>query len=230
VSNTSILNVVTPAANANLTSLAAAKLRLGVTDNASDAAISALIAGASGLVSAECGGRVFGVETVSETFRWSWRAGNTPLSQSGPRASSGVIEGPPIILARYPIASVVSVTEADVTLDPATDYEADTGAAMLYRLRGDMRSWWSMPKVIVVYSAGYVLPDDTGTRNLPAAVEDAALSLVAAGYESAGRDNAISYELVEGVGRNQYFDRGVAGMSIDPALSAALAPFVLRSR
>ena len=223
-----IITVTTPAASAALTTLAAAKLRCAVATSTDDAAISALIDQASGLVADFCG-RAFGVEAINETFRFTWRAGDTPLSQSGPRTTSGRVEGPPLILSRSPVVSVVDVTEAGTLLAAGTDYETDANAGLLYRIAGDTRSWWAMPKVSVDYTAGYVLPADVGTRTLPVAVEAVTLALVASAYLSLGRDPATYYELVEGVGRNQYFDRGVSPMKIDENMQMLLAPYVARA-
>lgn len=66
-----------------------------------------------------------------------------------------------LVLARSPVAAVVSIVEDGVTLT-AAEYETDGAAATVYRLDGsDQRMHWPAVKVTIVYTGGWAtVPDD----------------------------------------------------------------------
>ncbi len=65
-----------------------------------------------------------------------------------------------IVLARWPLVSVTSITEDSVALT-ASDYEPDAAPGFLYRLASDTRVEWSTAKTTVVYVAGWAtVPED----------------------------------------------------------------------
>ena len=191
-----------------LTTLAAVKADLGVTDAAQDAALERLISRASAAIATFCG-REFGVQTVTETFA---RCSGVDYQQVRPLVLSGI-----------PVAALSSMTVAAGPL--AQDaYAVEPSAGLLHRLSaGALRAWGADLPVTVVYSAGY--PD------IPVDVEAAALALIGAAWATAQstRDPAVRVETVEGVGRTEYFERTtVAPMQLDSTLRAQLAPYKAR--
>lgn len=148
----SILTVSSAATSQDLTILSSLKTELGITGTSEDTRLAAWIRQASNTIATECN-RVFGQETLSELFRLS-----TSTEQ--------------IVLARYPVASIASVTE-DSTLLESTSYEVDSETGILYRLSTDCRVCWNARKIVVVYDAGYILLDE-----LPHRLERACVSLV----------------------------------------------------
>jgi hypothetical protein len=116
----------------------------------------------------------------------------------------------PIILARTPVVSVVSVTENDTLLD-ATDYEAETAAGLLYRLSGSCRVSWCYGTVVAAYSAGYeTVPDD---------LKYAAVKFVQAELQRAGRDPLLTLKRIEGVSEYRWF--------ADPTKDSVVPPEVM---
>ena len=89
----SIVTVITPAASKGLTTPAAVVARMGEGDPTSQTVID-VVANASDAIAGFCHGRVFGLETVQESFQ---RVNN---------AREGAL-----VLARRPVASIVSVTD-----------------------------------------------------------------------------------------------------------------------
>src|SRR5579862_1762171 len=100
----SILTVITPADSYDLTTLATIKAELEITDTNSDVQLGIFIDQASGECATYCK-RVFGKETVSEQFR---------LGQGSRLHRRSRTEE--LILARYPIVSITSITEEDGTV------------------------------------------------------------------------------------------------------------------
>ena len=165
-----MLTVTRPAASHDLTTLAAVKTAMEVTGTDDDAFLAHLITRASDTIRAWCN-RVFSVETVRETLR---------LDRYRPE----------LVLIRFPVVSIASVTVGGTALD-AADYEADSTHGVLYRLvaRGKFMCWPS-DVVVVEYSAGYVLPGNDD-RTLPHDIEAAALALVRSSYHIRDRDPSL---------------------------------------
>lgn len=197
-----MLTVTTPATSARLATLAAVKAELAITDDAQDSHLGDLLDQASAAIAVYCS-RVFGLEAVQETFRWA-----------GPAET--------LVLARVPVVSIASVTE-DGTALAAEDYEVDEGAGLLYRLRGDYRSRWCARKVVVSYSAGWLLPEDEGA-NLPADVTRACLLTVSAWWHARGRDPMLRSESDQSIGAVSYIATADMG-GLPPQAQALLAPY-----
>lgn len=224
-----VYTVVTPPASLKLTTLANAKEELNVTTSADDSYIGRLIDRASGVIASECGWTL-GVRTVSETYRFGWQPGVGPSSQQvAPYGTPLNAQFKPLILTFSPAPVIVSVTEngAALALD-GTDFEIDV-SALLYRLRGGLRSFWGVPVVAAVYKAGFVLPNDSpvaGVSPLPSDVESVCLALITAAYTSRGFDPRVQMDLTEGVGRTVYQRGGsILNMAVDDAMRDALAPY-----
>lgn len=191
-----MLTVVTPAASTNLTTTTAASNLLGIPQDTDGLDIA--IEQASGMIADHCR-RPFGLETVREIFRW-------------PRSG--------LLLSRAPAISLVSIDEGGNALT-ADDYELD--GETLFRVSHSHRLPWIGP-ITVTYSAGFVLPGDSGTQTLPAPVERAAILVAGAILSSRERDPMMRSETVDGVGSTSWWVP--AGGSL-PSLEAQtlLAPY-----
>jgi hypothetical protein len=177
----SILTVITPADSQDLTILSTVKAELGLTDNSQDAAIETWIDQASGIVSSYCN-RVFGRETVTETFR----TGRYELHDRCNIHS--------VVLTRSPVTTITSLvltspSDEAVTLVQDTDFELDPPTGVLYRIKNDRESTWKFRKLVVTYTAGYEL---LGT--LPVNVERACITMVKLLRANATRDPSLKSE------------------------------------
>lgn len=169
-----MLTVIVPATSQALTTLNAVKAELGLSGTGDDAWLADTIARTSATIRRWCG-RAFALETVRESFR-------LPVSTEV------------LSLSRWPVVSVVSVTEDGDTLAPgAFETEDDTG--FVYRLTGsNSRRDWPAGKIVVEYRAGYVLPGNSD-RTLPEDVEAACIALCIRAFHAKGRDPALrSYQ------------------------------------
>lgn len=195
----SILTVTTAATARRLSTEATLRLELMADIEPDAAAVLSLLDQASAAVESWCG-RTFARETVSETFRLD--AATLPL-----------------ILGRHPIVAVTGVTEDGVAV-VSGDREFDPASGLLWRLSADTRIAWPASKIIVAYSAGYLLPGETG-RDLPHDIERAALIVAAGLFAARGRDPLLRSESVDGVSAASWLDprAGAGGM---PAQAAEL--------
>jgi len=194
----SILSVVTPAASYDLTVLATVKDELGITGTAEDDKLERWIRGASSAIAAYLK-RVLAQETVRETFR---------LRTGSQWACHWACE-PVLLLKRYPIASIASVTEDGTVLD-ADQYEVEPESGSLYRLCNDERRDWTAAKVVVQYAGGFVLLPE-----LPDAIERACISLVKHYRANATRDTAVTRRDVPGVLSETFWVGTVPGTNGD---------------
>jgi hypothetical protein len=111
-----------------------------------------------------------------------------------------------LLLDNFPVVSIDTVTADGVEL-AASDYEFDIQSGMLWRLTGDIRIAWSASKVVLEYTAGWVLPEQTlvgsdpvvDDRDLPLDIEAAALELVKIRYYARTRDPMVKSESIPGV-------------------------------
>ncbi len=178
-----MLTVITPTAKRDLTTLDAVKLELGITDGAADTYLAGLIGQASRAIESWCG-RIFAREDVREA-----------VHLTEPAAV--------LLLSRFPLAAITSVTTEAGSLAPAL-YEADAETGMLYRLTASgARSVWSPGRIVVDYAAGFLLPGEEG-RTLPADIERAAILAVRNAWHTRGRDQTVRSEDVDGVGSFSY--------------------------
>lgn len=193
-----MLTVTTPASTYNLTLLATVKAEMGITDRADDALIAGYIKQASDAAAKYCN-RVFACETVTETFRQ--------------------MRDSEIVLSRYPVVEVVSVTENETSLD-ASGYEIDAAAGIITRLSGDRSTRWAAGgKLTIVYRAGFPTLND-----LPDGIERAVIQLCKSYASAGGRDPLIRSETIEGAGTTDYFSG--AGTGLPPEVEGLLTPHV----
>jgi hypothetical protein len=190
-----VLEILSPAATGDLTTLATAKRELGVTDAAQDARTADLIREASDLVAQWCNRGGFGRETLRQTERPT-----TPVDI--------------LVLQRDLGVTITALTEDGVEL---TAGEYERGGVLLHRLREGVRVPWAARTVLIEYLAGFVLPDEA-----PPALERACLDLLAGLWHGQGRDPAVRNETTEGVGAVGYFEPRGDTPSLAPDRLAAL--------
>ena len=163
-----MITVTTAASNHDLTTLNTVKAALNVSASTDDGFIADLITEASLVIRRYCN-RVFAKETVVETIRLS-----RPLDA--------------VNLVRWPVTAVASVVEDGATLQ-TVDYETDLETGLVYRLdANDRRRLWTAGKLVITYTAGYVLPIGPGARNLPTDIESGCVALVRFLYHRRGSD------------------------------------------
>lgn len=196
--------VTVPADSHRLTTLAAVKGEMRLSAGADDEFLSDLIDRATATIRRWCG-RIFALETVHEIFRLTAPVEELPLT-------------------RWPLVSIDSVTEGATTLTTA-DYEADDETGLVYRLTSsDTRRCWTAPKIVVDYSAGYILPGKPG-RTLPEDVERATIMLVKAAWFSRTRDPLVKSEDVSGVLSSTFWVGGFSdGAALPPDIEGLLSP------
>lgn len=200
----SVLVVDTAAANQDLTSLANVKAELGIATTAEDVNIAEWINQASDSIANFCN-RVFGSETVTQTFR------NRVYG----------FEPAKLVLDRSPVTAISSVVEDGTTL-ASTDYEYDPQSGIMTRLCGDYERRWSFRKLIVSYTAGYTL-----LSTLPDSIERAAISLVKTYRSAATRDPLLKSEEIPGVLSQTFWVGGVGDKSngIPHDIETMIAPY-----
>lgn len=200
----STFSVTVPADDMSLLTLDELRSAVGVTGSAQDAALKTLGLQLSASIARQCGIASDGInvptlmqETCTEVF--------LPSRQQDE-----------LILARRPVAAIVSVTENGVQI--ASDgYELRRGAGLLARLSGDRFSRFAAGKITVVYKAGFEeVPDD-----LKLAASKLALAL----YSETSRDPNLKRVTVPDVEEREYW----VSPADDPLLSAEiqdlLAPY-----
>lgn len=201
----STLTVTTANNNKALTTLVRVKSELGITATTYDTLLTSKISEASSDIEGHCG-RIFRKETLTQHF---W----------GQSSRVGAL-----VLGRYPVVSVSSVTVDGEVLDE-DDYRLDS-AGLLYRLSDGTDVGWSIGKSAeVVFVAGYVMPAEANP-DLPPALEAACVDLVSSYWSSRGRDPNVREEDIPGVLRKVYWV-GAIGQAgeLPPSVEAKIAPF-----
>lgn len=207
----SIVTVTTAPSVTRLTTVERFKQELDITDGSNDALIAAKIDEATSDIESHIA-RTLARATLTETFWMEWENRNWCVER--------------LSLVRAPIASITSVTLDDEAID-TDETRLDAEAGLLYRLDADGNpSRWEWSKsIIVVYAGGYLLPGQSG-RNLPYALESAALDLVSSYWASRGRDRLIKSEDVPGLGSVSYWVGAVgAAGDLPPDVMSKIMPF-----
>lgn len=190
-----MLIVTTPAESFDLARLDTVREALAIADRGEDENLARWITQASNVIARHCN-RVLAQETITETFRL------TSVTEA-------------LLLSRYPVASIVSVTEYDTVLD-VVDYEVNAASGVLTRLNDDAPACWSAGKNTVQYVAGYAIDD------VPDEIARAVTMLVSQYRFSAERDPQLRSESTEGAGSSSYFDGMEAG-GMSPEVLGLLA-------
>lgn len=201
----SIATVTTAPEATDLTTLERVKLELGIDNTDNDDLLEAKIAEASADIEASIG-RTVCRAGITETF-WP-------------------VTGNTMILDRWPVASITSVTVDDVLLD-ASEYRLDPETGILYRLdaSGYPCTWYAAKSIIVVYTAGYIMPGETD-RDLPYALEGAAIELVSSYWQARGRDASLKAEEIPDVIRREYWVGQVGSEGeLPPSVVTKIAPY-----
>lgn len=194
----SFLTVTAAATTRDFTTLATAKLEMGITDTSSDALLQRWISASSANVEAYLH-RQLAAETVREEFRQ--RVGEAKVLGS-------------VLLDRRPVTSITSVTVDGSLLDPA-EYQVNT-ASMLFRLTADERADWDFRKLVVVYTAGYSL-----IGVLPRPIEQATLLWIKHRWASKDRDPSLKSIVIPRVQEETYWVGG--GSSKTPGVPDEIA-------
>lgn len=203
------LTVATPATSRLLTSVTRVKESLGITDASQDTLISELIDRVSDevvaylrLPRADDGAiATLGVETYVETLRYV----------------SGAFD---LYLTRRPVSAIASLVEDGTTLTEGVDFQVVTNIGSIQRLDGEDVIAWAADKIVVTYDAGYVLPGDSGTRDLPYEIEEAAIYTIAArmaDLNSSSMDPDVKSETLFGVYSATYATDGTSGRAFGDA-------------
>jgi hypothetical protein len=194
------VTVITPAEHQRLTTVEAVRRECGISiEDLDNAGVTALIEEASSIVAEYCG-RVFAREEVKETI-----LGATAR----------------LVLSRYPVASVAEVTGRFGSV--ATDtlqIDAQSGIVVLPQ----HQNWRPQSDAQVRYTAGYVLPGEEG-RTLPRSIERAAILLIGTTWNARERDPAVKSEMMDGVGRLDYFVPGAFTSLPSPEAEALLRTY-----
>jgi len=193
--------VVTPAASIDLTVLATVKMELGITDTENDEWLQTKITQSSQAIASACG-RTLAQETVADHFNLGWRSCDEAL-----------------ILSRFPVTEIVSLTESNQDLS-ADQYDFATNG-LLFRASGDARIAWNGGRIVVTYTAGYEL-----LTTLPFDLEQACLLLVKQNYFARTRDPLIKGVAIPGVSTYDYWVGGVAqGGGMPPEVQTLIARY-----
>jgi hypothetical protein len=193
---------VVKATDKRLTTIAAVKAELQVGSGTDDAYLASGIAQASDAIAVWCD-RSFGLETVREYLDHRYAV-------------------PSVLLSRWPLVEVKS-SSADGMAFVVSGTEVDEIDGSVYRLdAGGKRIAWPSGSVIIEYSAGYVLPNQTG-RTLPHDIERAALTLIKAHWYARNRDPLIRSETSEGIGSTDYFAGTIS--QLPPEVESLLPPY-----
>lgn len=202
----SIRSILSGPAETKLTTLSRVKAELSISNNENDVILGEKIDEATSDIEAKLRRTLCRV-TLQETF---WEVG---MAES-------------LLLDRWPVASVTSVTVDDVALS-ASEYRLNGDAGILYRLdsTGYPMSWCAAKSVIVLYAGGYLLPGETG-RNLEKALEGACVDLVSSYWFARGRDPLIKSENVPGLGSVEYWVGAVGEAGeLPPSVMSKISPF-----
>lgn len=208
----SLVTVTAASDSYRLTTLSLLKAELGIVDPYSDGVLSRAILAASNSCTTYIR-RTLACQDYTETFR--------------PTESLEALS-----LSRMPIVSITSITEDDVALETIY-FEFDDEAGLVYRLCSGMRTCWSACKIVVVYRAGFVLPEQTligntsySTRTLPHDIEQAAIIAAKARYLGAARDPSLgSYSIPGVISENFNGANAVSAGGLPEAAVALLGPY-----
>lgn len=158
---------------------------------------------------------VFAKQSYSETFRDVW------CTEA-------------IALKHYPITAIASIT-VDGTALTGSEYEYDAATGFIYRLSSDARIEWSGSKIVIAYTAGYVLPAQTligatpitpaTDRTLPHDIEAAVIELVKAEFYARDRDPLLRSIDVSGVQSESYTVTAMSDGAMAPRIAAMLSPY-----
>ena len=185
----------------DLTILETVKSELGIVKNDHDDVLSRLIHQQSAAAETYCN-RVFAKETLVDHLRLygQWAVGN-------------------LILSRYPVESITSIVEDDVTLDAALfDFDPATGIVWRLDASGYPQPFYS--NVVATFVAGYEL-----LAELPHDIERAVILMVKQAWYARTRDPLVKSEDVPGVLRQDFWVGTVGENALPPEAASLLDPY-----
>jgi hypothetical protein len=182
------ITIVTPATSTDLTTLDTVKTELGLTDSTYNALLTRFIKVASSAIETFCG-RDFAYQVITET-----------IPMGGEQR---------ILLSRFPVVSLTSVTYEGVTVDSAKYVLSSPEAGFLDNISGRWNNTNGEYDYVISYSYGYNLPGSL-TRNLPYDIEQAAIELVKHYYHTYDNDGNVAKETVPQVYETTY-NNGIVG-------------------
>lgn len=210
-----MFTVSSAAENTALTTLEEVKSQLSITASDEDEYLekailksTAVITAWLNVASAVDGSKTIGSETLVETFRLNRCQDELLLSRPLP----------------FMPVTITSVTENGVAV-AADEYELHEGG-ILYRLTSDDEpAHWPTGKIVVTFTAGWLLPDDDA-RNLPYDIEEAAISLIKATRFSRSRDPMLRSEnILESLYSYSLFEPSNDGSSLQIEVKDKLSPY-----
>jgi hypothetical protein len=203
-----MLTIASPNTDRTLLTILELRSAAGVTGSSRDTELRALGGYVSAAITKACRVAVAGaipptlrLESVSEAFRRGYhRCYRRQREQS-------------LMLARRPVVTVTSVTEDDTLLAPATDYEFEGAAGLLYRLSGDITLYrvpWCAATVVVESDAGYAtVPDD---------LKFAAIKFVKLILSQGDRDLLQKRETIPGVIEREWWVEPTREVGVPPEI------------
>lgn len=206
-----MLTVLTPATETKLTTVE--RLQAELTD-LSNAKAASVIAEASAAI-----------------VRYTGR----PFAQEGYEETVAGYGGNYLMLSRTPVVGTPVVLQ---NAEPITDFTVEEPAAGILR-RDAGWAWtaavgWALTEYVVpnsedplfkvTYTAGYILPDDPATRDLPEDIERACIDLARAYWLARARDPAVASKRLGDFAISYVDESGVGGLP--PRVEAILGPWV----
>lgn len=203
----SSFSISVPAPSRSLVSLDDVDAALGTQFSADLPYLDATILQVSDLISQECRVPRAGAtpptlrqETVVETFRLY-----------GPVVNPTSV----LFLRRVPVVLIASVVVDGVSLT-AGEYRVDESEGALFRLDDDgYDTPWTGRKIVVTYTAGWA--------TVPEALKLATIRAVQEQVSASARDPLLRSEVVEGIGRLDYWVNQSPGGSTSQAVSGVVA-------
>lgn len=119
-----------------------------------------------------------------------------------------------LVLARWPVTEIVSVTEGTTLVD-AADYETD--GTLFYRLSNDVRVAWRVAKLTVRYTGGYA--------TVPADLKRACLDLCVNLNAMEGRDASVRSQSIPDVESISYRDLANGGWLMPDHVMKLIDPY-----
>lgn len=109
-----------------------------------------------------------------------------------------------------------------------TDEYRLVSGGLLQRMSDDVQTCWSSSKIIVVLTAGWLLPNDSG-RDMPQVIEDAAIGLIKCVRLNKTRDPSLRSEnILEGLYAYTLFAPSDIPGGMPTDIAAMLEPYVNR--
>lgn len=155
-------------------------------------------------------------------------ANSITLSQATTTTATAVALNTGISVAETIAGTTNGLTAGiDYEVDAGSLLPGDEGPARLWRLneQGNPRTW-AAAKIVVVYPAGYSLPNDA-SPNMPSDLEDACLRLVTQRFKAKGRDPMLRSQGEPGLGQQQFWVGTLPGQNgvMPPEIEALVNPY-----